>query len=614
MRILRPALVLASTVVLVFAASGLADPLGKTTVQETIVKDAGSGYVGLSAGPGEAYRVRSAGFGSAKKGRAARRRSLVFFGQLTDPQIADEMSPLRAEFADPAGRPIESAWRPSETLLTQVFDQTVRNMNANSRSLVRQGNGNRARLALVLTTGDMADNQQLNETRWFLTDLNGGTLDPFSGKAVGPDNPCSQGSAEQIAQLNAAVAARSYTGVQDYNDYPGRVEARYADFWNPDASPPGGAGPFATFPRYPGLLDRAQKPFQAQGLIVPWLISRGNHDGLIQGNIPASNSLLRPLATTCVKPLPYNEFDPHSVTGVQFFARVVGDPAFQGEILSHAGLTPPDPDRRIIGKAEYKRLAGHGFQKVDPKENAASKGTASYYASTTKGVRFISLDTVAEGGGASGNLDDSQYKWLERELRKTKRNHQLAVVFGHHSLGTMNNTANDEAAGACAAGEDVGCDVDPRKSTPIHLGRSGSKNVRDLLLRYPNVVALVVGHTHRNEVLPFRARSGRSGFWQINTASHADSPQQSREIEILNNRDGTLSIFGTILEHAAPIAPPAPGTPASSLTDSQLGSLGRILAANDPQRDILASDSAVPTDPRGKRQDRNVELIVRDPR
>lgn len=613
MRIFRPALALASVLVLVCATFALADPLGRTTLQETIVRQSGTGYVGLAAGPGEKYVTRSAGFGSAHKGRASRRRSLVFFGQLTDPQIADEMSPLRAEFADPAGKPIESAWRPSDVLLTQVFDQTVRNMNANSTSQVRQGNGKRAKLQLAITTGDLADNQQLNETRWFVTDLSGGTIDPFSGKPVSADNPCSQGSAEQIAKLNADVAARRYTGVQDYNDYPGRVQDRYADFWNPDVGPPNGIGPFATFPRYPGLLDRAQQPFRAQGLRVPWLISRGNHDGLIQGNIPASSSLLRPLATTCVKPFPFNEFDPHSVTGAQFFVKVVSDPNFQSEILAHAGLTPPDPDRRLISKAEYKRIAGHGFSKVDPKENAASKGTASYYATTTRGVRFISLDTVAEGGGADGNVDNPQYRWLERELKKAKRKHQLVVVFGHHTLGTMDNGANDEAAGACTPDQQVGCDVDPRASTPIHLGLTGKQTIRDLLLRYPNVVALVVGHTHRNDVVSYRARNRRSGFWQINTASHADWPQQSREIEILDNRDGTLSIFGTILEQAAPIAPPAPGTAASAFTEAQLGSLGRILAANDPQRTIAGGGSNI-TDPRGKRKDRNVELLVRDPR
>ena len=147
MRIIRPAVAISIVGVLAFATVGLADPLGRTTLQETVVLQSGVGYVGLAAGPGESYVTRSGGFGSAHKGRASRRRSLVFFGQLTDPQIADEMSPLRAEFADPAGKPIESAWRPGDVLLTQVFDQTVRNMNANSTSQVKQGNGKRAKLS-----------------------------------------------------------------------------------------------------------------------------------------------------------------------------------------------------------------------------------------------------------------------------------------------------------------------------------------------------------------------------------------------------------------------------------------------------------------------------------
>src|SRR3954466_8188425 len=271
MRIFPVVLAAAVAAALFLAASVFADPLGKTTVQQTVVRGSGSGFVGLSPGPGEKYVTRTGGFGSAHKGRVSQRRSLVFFGQLTDPQIADEMSPLRAGFADPAGKPIESAWRPADVLLTQQFDETIRNMNANRTSLVQQGNGKRAKLQLALTTGDLADNQQLNETRWFVTDLSGGTIDPYSGKPISADNPCPQASAAQATQLNADVAARKYTGVQDYNDYPGRLPQRYADFWDPDVAPPTGAGPFAAFPRYPGLLERAQQPFQAEGLKLAWL-------------------------------------------------------------------------------------------------------------------------------------------------------------------------------------------------------------------------------------------------------------------------------------------------------------------------------------------------------
>ena len=67
----------------------------------------------------------------------------------------------------------------------------MRNVNANRRSTVKDGKRPaRAALDFAITTGDLADNQQLNETRWFRTVLDGGRVDPFSGKPVGAANPC----------------------------------------------------------------------------------------------------------------------------------------------------------------------------------------------------------------------------------------------------------------------------------------------------------------------------------------------------------------------------------------------------------------------------------------
>ena len=96
------------------------------------------------------------------------------------------------------------------------------------------------------------------------------------------------------------------------------------------------------------------------------------------------------------------------------------------------------------------------------------------------------------------------------------------------------------------------------------------------------MIAYVAGHTHANTVRFYGGRRGR-GFWEVNTASHIDWPQQSRLIELMDNRDGTLSIFGTILDSAAPAGAPAPG-PSGAFTDTELASLGRTLSYNDPQR------------------------------
>ena len=67
----------------------------------------------------------------------------------------------------------------------------------------------------------------------------GGVIDPFSGKPIGPGNTCDAASAEEVARMNADVAARRYTGVADFADWPADVPVeRYAGFWDPDEAAP----------------------------------------------------------------------------------------------------------------------------------------------------------------------------------------------------------------------------------------------------------------------------------------------------------------------------------------------------------------------------------------
>ena len=619
-RISRIALcVIASLLIATAVAFG--HPAGKTTVQET-VRVGGGDFAPLLAGDGEKYRLLK-GLGGRKKGRKRERRSLVYFGQLTDPQLADEMSPLRLEALDPGGPPeggrFSSAWRPQEVLGPQLWDQVVRNMNMNRRSDVKQGNRRRARMRFVIATGDLADNQQTNETRWYVRIMEGGLVDPFSGEPISDSNPCAQADAAERAQMNAAVAARRYTGVQDYGDWPSTAAQEKRDgFWDPDVAPPTAASPYASFPRYNGLLDRAQQPFIAEGLDVPWFAARGNHDGLIGGTF-AANAVFRGLATSCLKVYPNEDLDEDRYadpeSGDEAFANDLGNAAFLQSQLANAGLTPPDPDRALVTPPEYKDLHGaddnaHGWGLVDNDELDASNGAASYYAFTRRGIRFIALDTVADGGSSSGNVDNPQYQWLKRELRRAQRRGLLVIPFGHHTLESMNASVPDEDAEECGDTPVAGCDLDPRDSRPIHLGTTGRKNIRNLFLNFPSVIAYVNGHTHENAITAYRRR-GR-GFWSINTSSVTDMPQQSRLIEVMNNRNGSLSIFATLMEHAAPLDTPDSG-PANVFTETQLGSIARRLAFNDPHR-FSRDESGNLRDPRGERLDRNVELLIRDPR
>ena len=610
----KKALGCALTLTLACATAATADPAGKTTVQETI-RATGSGFKTLIAGPGEGYKLRQGALGKAKSKRKTTRRSLLYFAQFSDTHIRDAQSTARVDFVDAAGPPLQDAFRPNETLTTQVFDQVVANVNANRTSGVRQGNGKHAKLGFAVMTGDLTDNQQFNEVQWFARVLAGGTLDPFSGKPITPGGTCSDQPADVIARLNADVAARHYTGVGDYSDYSSAPNDRKDAYYDPNQAPPDPNSPFVLFPRYPGLLDKSQQPFAAQGLKVPYFLSRGNHDGEIQGNIAATFGLARALIAGCQKILPNDQFDPKTIAGLDEAQLIekFRDPAFQQKLLAGLRPVPPDPDRRFVSAKTYRSVFSSapkdaGYSYVSAKERKASKSNASYYAwSPKRAFRFISMDTVAEGGGQHGNIDNPQYKWLEGELKAATKRKQLIVVFGHHPLDRLSNKSTDESAGKCASSADEpGCDRDPRKSTPLHLGLTGKANIRALLLKYKNVIAFVNGHKHRNQIKSFPAKNKRSGFWEINTASHTDWPEQARLIDLEDNRDGTLSFFTALIDSAAPIQPPPSGSDASLFSVPQLASISRILAANDAQTNPL---------PRaGARTDRNVELIIRDPR
>ncbi|MDX6690712.1 MAG: hypothetical protein QOG15_2169, partial [Solirubrobacteraceae bacterium] len=518
---------------------------------------------------------------AARKGRLARRRSLLYFAQLSDFQLSDEESPARAEVLDISGSPFESAWRPQEALEPFTVDQVVRQVNRFDSSPVRNRGRRHARLALTITTGDSADSQQINEVKWVVRLLEGGRLNPNSG--------VEGGACGALAAAPAGEAAR-YTGVQDEQDV---VES--GRFYDPNHP----AGTFAAWPRYSGLMDRAQLPFLAAGLDRPSYVAFGNHDGTVQGNLHAVQAL-DAIARGCVKPL--------SIAGVSN----LGAPA---TIPARSIVVPPDPDRGFADRPTYKALHAtggqadaHGFAYVDRDELKASKGQAAYYAfSPRPGVRLISINTVAEGDrlNSNGNLDDPQFHWLERELKAADARNELVILFGHHPIASLTNPAPDEDAGDCALRATVtgpGCDLDPRSSKPLRMGG----DLAALLLAHPHVVAYVAGHTHQHRITAFKRNSG-GGFWGIETSSEIDWPIQSRLLELMDNRDGTLSIFGTLIDHGATLATPPAGTPAGGLAPEALAALGREFAYNDPQ--VGVEDGA-----EGRARDRNVELLLPDPR
>ncbi|MFL5907326.1 MAG: hypothetical protein ACJ75Z_06990, partial [Solirubrobacterales bacterium] len=161
------------------------DTQGLSTVQQRIVPVGTGDFRFLGLGPGEGYVVRNDLGAPADSKRAKKRRSLAYFGQLSDFQLADEESPARVEFLDPPNGtqfPFDAAWRPWEAMEPQIDDAAIRQLNSFiPASPVPQGNNSRRRMDFTIDTGDSADSQQLNETDWVRKLLEGGALDPNSG-------------------------------------------------------------------------------------------------------------------------------------------------------------------------------------------------------------------------------------------------------------------------------------------------------------------------------------------------------------------------------------------------------------------------------------------------
>lgn len=587
----RGLLVAAALAMLAYVPPSAGAHEAQTTLDHTITGDGSPGFQRLrEAGPWP--RIVRQELAVAQPAREGARTSLTYFGQVTDFQLSDEESPARVELFDVDSTPFTAAWRPQEALVAFMSDQAIRALNSNFQSPHPQGDGSAAAMDLTLVTGDQADSNQRNEIEWVVKLLEGGEITPNSG--VEDNLPICGENGE---------AAR-YTGVQDYDDFE-ETDA----FYDPDMP----LGKWSAWPNYPGLMDAAQRGFHAEGSRAPTYVTNGNHDMLAQGNA-ASIAAYEAVGTGCAKhflPMPFSSLSPSL-------------------LQTHPEKTvdvPRDPNRQYVNRTQIRELHdtghqtdAHGFGYVDVQELAASSrdgnpenGAASYYSFSPKpGLRLISIDTLSEAGipgpSANGSIDDPQFQWLTRELDAAEQAGELTIVFGHHPIRNLNANLPDELAPPCTVndshGHDVnpGCDQDPRVSTPIRLGA----DLQNLLLAHPHVIAYVSGHTHEHNIDPFQRADGSGGFWGIETSSIVDWPVQARVIEVMDNQDGTLSIFGTIIDHEGPVTARPSGTSAQNLPPAQLASIGRTLAYNDPQAGAGTGE--------GNADDRNVELLLPDPR
>lgn len=543
--------------------AGEAVAAGRTTANGTFRPGTpnAKGYRKVGSAPADPPVVRTDLGVAAGSARTKARRGLLAFAQLSDVHVVDHQSPARVEWTDRYDDPnaggvgpgiFASAYRPQEMLSAQVGDAMVRAINA-----ARNGPVTGLPLQFAIETGDNSDNCQFNEIRW--------NIDVLDGERVVPDSG----------------ALTRYEGVMDAD--PVYYDTHY---WHPGGTPVGlghelGEDRYRAeygFPTIPKLLDAARRPFTAAGLNLPWYTCFGNHDGLSQGNFPINTVPTNALATGSVKVIspppgvaPADVLDPEGSTLEQILGGLTVSP--------YAKLISADTNRRQLNRGEiidehFKTTGlpgGHGFTEHNRTSNTA------YYHFDKGSFRFVVMDTVNPNGYADGSLDQAQFAWLKATIESAAG--KAVLVFSHHTSSSMTNPF-------------VATGGDPN---PRVLG----DEVTAYLLSQPRVIAWVNGHSHRNEVRSHQRSDGSGGFWEINTAAHIDYPQQARLLEITDNRDHTLSIFTTILDHAGPA-----DYRGDLSTTVSLAALSRELSVNDPQAKLDAAGTAA---------DRNTELLVRKP-
>ncbi|MGI5528162.1 TIGR03767 family metallophosphoesterase [Streptomyces syringium] len=515
-----------------------ATPTGVGTTLVSVAAPGGTtGYRRLGEGPGWPRVVRSE-LATGRPGREDRRTTLASFVQFTDLHLTDVQHPLRYEFfrAGDAG-----AWRPHEALTLPGAVALVERVNK-----LRRGPATGTPLGFVITTGDNGDENAKIEAEWFLTALSGGRLNPQTGDP------------------------RRYEGVQD---------SGLKLYWHPDSALNDDDKKLG-YPRIPGYLRAATRRVDSPGLRIPWYSTFGNHDLLSGGCYPAKGSFIEEVCVGNKK--------------LQTISAAEAKWLMEGEV---AGVDPKgerirallrehkrklrtvtaDPRRVPLSAREYiaahldpahkgRGPLGHGYTRAN-----LDSGELYYSFRVSDRVVGISLDSTDPGGHYQGSLGTAQLKWLERTLKDHRD--EYALIFSHHPSWSMNNLTPDPAR-------------------PGEKRHDGNELIA-LLQRHPNVLAWINGHSHRNRVRP------RGSFWEVSTASHVDYPQLARVIEVTDNKDGTVSLFTTLIESAAPYR-----TDYADLSQTGLASLYRELAFNAPGSDGSLAGS--PTD-------RNTELLLARP-
>ncbi|MGC9385482.1 MAG: TIGR03768 family metallophosphoesterase, partial [Hydrogenovibrio sp.] len=408
-------------------------------------------------------------------------KTLRHFFAITDVHITDKEAPnqlIYLQQMDPIySAAMTSIYSPIMPYTTHVLDAAVQTLNVLHE---------KTPFDFGISLGDVCNSSQYNELRWYIDVMDGQPIRPSSGDHLG---------ASQV-------------------DY--------------------------------------QIPYQAAGLnkTIPWYQVLGNHDHFCIGSFAIDDELRESYTSNQVwavgnvlKPnsgtFPANYNTRESLGTPTYYMGVLDGESSYGKITHTAnyGDAPPatiaaDPNRRPLHRTEWMQEffntdsepRGHGFNHLDPTD--LDNGFACYSFIPNQGVplKVIVLDnTQSDTDGSQdihghGFLDEKRWNWLKTELKAGQDNDQLMIIAAHIPIAVA-------AIGSAMEWWESDKDPNATEQNAVTLAELVAT-----LQDAPNLLMWIAGHRHLNTVKAFVSpdpvNKPERGFWQVETASLRDFPQQ----------------------------------------------------------------------------------------
>jgi hypothetical protein len=514
------------------------------------------------------------------------RKSLLYLAHLSDAQLIDTQSPAYV----PTNKytvlgDSMPAFHQNGPLVPHLLDAVVQ--TANQFGIQRPYD-------LIIHTGDAIEDSQANEVEWFITIMDGGLVYPDSGDAddpiPGPDNDA----------WDPFAAGGIPSGVP-----------WYAVVGNHDLSVNG------NFPR--GLIHEANEE--------PWATDLPPLLAEFKVTLPGVGTADRAPNVLTAEEMPAFTVDLQAFDVEDLWNQEYIESFTEGPIV-------PDDDRMFMDGCGFidahfttgTEPVGHGFTQA-----GRTNCTGNYTVDPVPGLplRMIVIDTGPHVGGAEGiltpplNPDGSvnqdlvgdpahdQIAWLVAELDRATADNVAVIMASHHASSNISNGNMFSDLFELFFPEEEELNAMWRRHFIYPEESLPGSELRELLTEYPCVILHLVGHSHANRInavcpggtlidgveatdgevcgeLP-ADKTVANGYWEVMAASSRDFPNQFRITEIVDNGNGTGSIYTTVVD--------AQGDAGS------LHELGLVLALAGKQVDRVHMEDAV-----GTLADRNVEL------